>query len=215
MAASVPPGVWQAAAIGLTGRADCACRGTGALPNGDACCACGCDDRLVRLQEPQILGSLTFAWEPLAGLLDEGLAAMITGQHWSEVGVHKDQVPVAIDWTKYQKMEDDGLLYLMSARRGETLIGYASYFVMPHLHYCTTLHALNDAIFVVPGQRGAGVRLIQAAERALALVAAPNWIRILYHAKLEVAAERGTFARVFEHLGYKAFETCHDKLVRV
>lgn len=175
----------------------------------------GCADREAHLPPPDPSRRLTFEWEPLAGLLDEGLAAMITEQHWPEVGVHKDQVPVAIDWDKYQKMEDDGLLYLMSARRGADLIGYASYFVMPHMHYCTTLHALNDAIFVLPGHRGAGVRLIMAAERALAQVAAPNWIRIIYHAKLHVEVERGTLARVFDRLGYKAFETNHDKVVRV
>lgn len=155
-----------------------------------------------------------YAWEPLAALLDDGLEAMIVQNHWPEVGVHKDIVSVAIDWPKYRRLEADNILYVMGVRRGGELVGYASYTVMPHLHYSTTLHAMNDAIFVQPEVRGAGIGLIRAAERALARVASPNWIRIIYHAKLEVAAERGTFARVFERLGYKAFETSHDKLVR-
>jgi GNAT superfamily N-acetyltransferase len=100
------------------------------------------------------------------------------------------------------------------ARRGEKMVGYSSYMVLPHLHYSKTLHAMNDAIFVMPKERGAGIGLIRAAERALAEIARPGYVRIIYHAKLHVESERGTLARVFERLGYSAFETSHDKVVR-
>lgn len=156
---------------------------------------------------------LEYAWEPLAALLDDGLAEIVA-THWDEVAVHREEMPLSVDWEGYAEDEERGLLRLMSARRGEELVGYASYFVIKHRHYSTTIHALNDAIFVLPGVRGAGIGLIRAVEKSLAAQASPRWVRIVYHAKMHVAKERGTFARVFEALGYNAFETCHDKLVR-
>lgn len=158
------------------------------------------------------MGETHVAWEPLDALLDDGLAEIVA-KHWNEVGVHMADVPLAVDWDRYYRLEADGILKLMAARRGEELVGYASYLVMPHLHYSTTLHAMNDAIFVDPSVRGLGIKLIRAAEKGLAELARPRPIRILYHAKLHVEKERGTLARVFEALGYKAFETSHDKVV--
>lgn len=155
----------------------------------------------------------TFAWESLSGMLDEGLADIIA-KHWDEVGVHKDAVPLAIDWERYHKLEAEGILRLMAARRDGNLVGYASYFVLPHIHYSTTQHAMNDGIYIDPAVRGVGIRLIRAAEKALAQIARPKPIRIMYHAKFHVEKERGTLSRVFEALGYKAFETSHDKIVR-
>lgn len=155
----------------------------------------------------------SLAWEPLDALLDDGLADIVA-RHWAEVGMHKEDVPLAVDWERYYRLEADGILKLMAARQDDRLVGYASFLVMPHMHYSTTLHAMNDAIYVDPDVRGVGIKLIRAAEKALAELARPKPVRILYHAKLHVEKERGTLARVFEALGYKAFETSHDKVVR-
>jgi GNAT superfamily N-acetyltransferase len=159
------------------------------------------------------MADVAFAWEPLARMMEAGLPAIVAA-HWEEVGIHKDDVPLAVDWKKYQQIEAGGILKIMSARRDGRLVGYASYLVLPHLHYSTTLHAMNDAIYVDAAERGTGIRLIKAAERGLAEMAAPGVCRIVYHAKLHVEAERGTLARVFDRLGYRAFETTHDKIVR-
>jgi hypothetical protein len=156
---------------------------------------------------------IVFSWTPLAEALDAGGAELVE-RHWAEVAIHKDEVPLSCDWDRYFTLEEQGIFKVMTAMRGARLVGYSSYIIMPHLHYSTTIHAHNDAIFIDPAARGVGIRLIQAAEKALALLASPACIRILYHAKLHVAAERGSFAKVFEHLGYPAFETGHDKVVR-
>jgi len=157
--------------------------------------------------------SVVCAWEPLAALLDDGLHAIVE-KHWHEVGVHKEDVPLSVDYEKYRTLEAQGILKLISARQGDRLVGYASFLVLPHLHYSRTLHALNDAIFVDPAVRGAGIKLIREAERGLADMARPGSVRIVYHVKHAVEAERGTLGPVFERLGYRAFETCFDRVVR-
>jgi GNAT superfamily N-acetyltransferase len=164
------------------------------------------------MSSPRKRDPLVFTWEPLAALLDDGIAEM-AAKHGHEVSIHQEQIPCDIDWEGYQGDEDRGFLHAISARRGDRLIGYAAYYIMFHRHYKSTLHAANTAIFIDPAERGAGIALIRAAERMLVALAAPHCIRILYHAKLHVEAERGTLSRVFEKLGYAAFETTHDKVV--
>lgn len=152
-------------------------------------------------------------WEPLSLLLDEGLEDLVTAHH-AEVGLHKGDMPLAVDWEKYHELERLGMLKLASARAGDSLVGYASWLVMPHLHYCETPHALNDAIFVHYEWRGSGVRLMRECERRLAADAAPKAVRIVYHIKKAIEADRGTVGRVLDRMGYRAFETAWDKMVR-
>jgi GNAT superfamily N-acetyltransferase len=161
-----------------------------------------------------VCSDVRIGWESLQNLLDAGLADMVRA-HWEEVAVYKAEMPLSVDWDRYRIMEQQGLLKLVGARAASgRLLAYASFVVMPHLHYSETLHAGNDAIYVDPTMRGLGIRFIRETERLLADFAAPNWIRILYRAKFHVAADRGTFSRVYEHLGYVPMETTLDKLVR-
>ena len=151
-------------------------------------------------------------WEPLSTLRDDGLDALITGHH-AEVGLHKERMPLAVDWEKYHDLERLGILKLAAARAGEELIGYASWLCMPHLHYMTTPHALNDAIYVQRAYRGIGVRLMRDSEQRLAADAAPAPVRIVYHIKSAIEAERGTIGRLLERRGFHAFEMCYDRLL--
>ena len=156
---------------------------------------------------------VSFHEETLDALLDDGLEGHVLA-HWREVGVWKDRMPLAVDWPKYQRLEEDGTLKLFSLRRGERLVAYSSFLCQPGLHYATTLHCLNDAVYVKKAERGAGLLLIRETEKALARHAAPGWARIIYHVKVRLEAERGTYGRVFEHLGYTPFEQTYDKMVR-
>jgi GNAT superfamily N-acetyltransferase len=150
-------------------------------------------------------------WEPLALLRDDGLEDLIVAHH-AEVGLHKEVMPLAVDWEQYHKLETLGMLKLAAARAGEALVGYASWLWLPHLHYAETIHASNDAVYMRPEWRGAGVRLMRECEQRLTADAVPKPVRILYHIKLDVEAARGTIGRVLERRGFKAFETCYDRI---
>lgn len=153
----------------------------------------------------------TYAWEPLSGLLDDGLATLVR-QHWEEVGVHKDKMPLDCDWERYQALEDGKILKILAARRDDVLVGYNSFMVLPHLHYATTVHALGDAIFVPRALRhtGIGVELIDRAERDLTAQHAPGWVRIVYHDK----AHLEYLGPVLRKRGYGHIEAIYDKMVR-
>lgn len=132
--------------------------------------------------------TVALAWEPLAELLEDGLAARVEA-HWQEVGRNKDLIPWSVDWAKYQALEDQSVLRILAARSpAGKLLGYNAFFVQPHLHYSTTRFAINDAIYLTPGERGStgiGVRLILEAERGLKPQDG-SVVKIVYHAKTYV-----------------------------
>ncbi|HEX9472508.1 MAG TPA: GNAT family N-acetyltransferase [Bradyrhizobium sp.] len=154
--------------------------------------------------------SLSIAWEPLAGLLDDGLADLVRA-HWEEVGVHKDKMPLDVNWKKYQDQEDARVLRILAARLDDKLIGYSSFIVVGgHLHYWSTPHAHGDAIYVDKALRhtGAGIALIDRAETDLKAEFAPGYVRILYHDK----AFLEFLGPVLRKRGYTHQENIWDKM---
>lgn len=154
---------------------------------------------------------LTLAWEPLSVLLDDGLQALVR-EHHAEVGVHKDTMPLDCDWEKYHDIESKGILRVLAARLRDRLIGYSSFMVLPHLHYRTTLHGVNDGIFVQRQHRRtrAGLKLIDRAELDLAAEAKPGYCRIVYHDKAFLNYLGPTLRR----RGYEHQENIWDRMVR-
>lgn len=149
-------------------------------------------------------------WEPLAVLRDDGLERLVR-DHWEEVGVYKDGMPLDCNWDEYQRCEDAGTLRILAARVDGHLIGYNSFMVLRHMHYWSTWHALGDAIYVDKEYRktGAGIGLIERAEIDLAKSVTPNSIRFIYHDKAFLDYLRPILTK----RGYTHQENILDKLV--
>ncbi|HEY1858646.1 hypothetical protein [Acidocella sp.] len=124
------------------------------------------------------------AWESLGRLLDSGIEELVR-QEWQEVAVEREKMPLDLDWDQYQDMENSGLFRCCVAWRGKKLVGFNSFVtVKGHAHYRSTPHAMNDAIYVMPEERGVtGLRLILWAEKALREMLAPRAVRIIYQVK--------------------------------
>ena len=154
---------------------------------------------------------LTYEWEPLSILLDDGLAELVR-QHWEEVGVHKDEMPLACNWDRYQNLEDQDILKILAVRADGDFIGYNSFLYLPNLHYDTTDFANGDAIYVLRARRssGAGLALIDRAERHIAELANGRWCRIIYHDRHGVEL----LGPVLRRRGYVATDTVYSKMVR-
>ena len=155
----------------------------------------------------------TCEWEPLSILLDNGLAELVT-QHWEEVGVHKDEMPLDVDWDGYFEDEEADKLRLLGGRIDGVLVGYHSLFIVKsHRHYKSTPHAMSDAIYVLPEHRksGLGIELIDKAERDILGEFAPRYVRIWYHDK----AGLRLLGPVLKRRKYGLIEECWDKVTRV
>ena len=130
---------------------------------------------------------LVFAWEPLDILRDDGIEDIVR-QEWEEVSVDRERMSLALDWDEYHSYEKLKIFRCMSCRRAGLLVGFNSFIVLPgHLHYRTTPHALNDAIYVVPTERGiTGIQLLLEAEYQLKALLAPKAVRVVYYSKDDV-----------------------------
>lgn len=157
------------------------------------------------------MDGVAYQWERLDRLLDDGLDD-IAREHWHEVGLNKDRIPFDPNYLRFMEMEDKGLFKIMAARRGGTLVGYNGFFTMPHLHYWSSFHALNDVIYVDPDERGwTGIRLIREAEK---LLLAMGVKKIMYHSKLHVKIGHGrTVGDLLAALGYVHVENVYAKVM--
>lgn len=125
--------------------------------------------------------------------------------HYDEVALYKDSVPLDVDWERYAALDQLGMLKVFTVRSGETLVGYAVFFVGPHMHYRRTSYANNDVLFVHPRYRGAGIRLIRFAERALKEMGVE---RILFHVKVD-----HDFRPILHRMGYADEDVIVGKLL--
>lgn len=82
--------------------------------------------------------------------------------NWYETGFEFDFNP---SQEMYQKAVDAGVMFSLAAFDGDTIVGYCTMLVTPHMHNPGVVFAANDALFVSKEYRGiTGARLIKAAE---------------------------------------------------
>jgi acyl carrier protein len=123
-----------------------------------------------------------FARETIALALESGLETLLIA-HWREVGHDRDLIKLDVDWDEYRRQELAGRYVAFSLRRGGELIGYNAFFVAAHLHYKAHKFALNDVVYLKPGERGLdGIGLILAAEKELRALGAD---KVFYHVKTD------------------------------
>lgn len=155
---------------------------------------------------------ITLGWESVGALLDDGLEKLVR-EHWRLVGEYKHVMPLDPDWEGYRKLELDGMMKILAARRRGRLIGYNSFLLLPgHLHYRTTVHVIGDAIFVTKPlwHSGAGAALVDRAETDLAEMFPGRNVRIRYHDKYELRF----LDKMLLKRGYRQSEIILDKMVR-
>ena len=154
------------------------------------------------------------AFEPLDQLLADGLEEMLF-DHWQEVGLDHDEVPLAPNWAEYREHERVGRHRVIAMREFGELVGYNAFFVNKSLNYRHTLFATNNVIWVKPEKRKgmAGIRLLRDSEKLLKGIGA---VKIFYHIKVHVllgARQSGTMGDILLRLGYRRIEECYSKLL--
>lgn len=89
--------------------------------------------------------------------------------HWLELALFQDRMPLRPNDNDYISMDRNGSLILSTIRRHGELIGYYTAKIYNPLHYCETLAATMDMIYVKIEYRNFGyaVRLIDFVEKLL------------------------------------------------
>lgn len=127
--------------------------------------------------------------------------------HWEEIASHRDEIQLDPDYAIYEKLDAAGILVIVAARRDEKLVGYSIFSVMPHLHYKSTVFAMNDIIYLTPAERasGIGIRLIKESEHFMRERGARL---ISWHIKPVL-----DFSPLLERMGYERKEIIMAKLL--
>lgn len=125
--------------------------------------------------------------------------------HWREIA-HYPDIPLDVDVARFVALEQAGALRFFTARLDGTLVGYACFIVTPHSHYCGSLHAMQDVLFVDPACRcsSIGIRLIRRSEAALA---AEDVQVVTQHAK----AARAPLHAILPREGYELVDLVYAK----
>jgi L-amino acid N-acyltransferase YncA len=145
--------------------------------------------------------AVTFGWDPARRLFAEPNVAALLRAHWDELAVHKDQMRLDPDFDRIVQLDEAGLFRIWAARDEGQLVGYLAFFVQPHLHYRSTLTAVEDLFLLAkPYRRGlTGYRMFTTAIDALRELGVK---RVICHSKVHFETERGGLDKFFQRLGF-------------
>ena len=151
----------------------------------------------------------SFSVEPLIAIKDE--ARDLLDMHWRELATNRHLAKLDPIWGDYFRMENANQLELYVARgyQGE-MVGYAAFFVRPHIHYQKFIVAFNDVVFIHPDwRRGAfGFAFLRYCESMLH--ARGDVHKIAWHLKTT-----HDWGRILARMGYAPEEVLHTKLLGI
>src|SRR5271155_4130761 len=94
----------------------------------------------------------SIARETLAQVRASGFERLLR-DHASEVSHFKD-LPLDVDWGRYEYWEQRGGLRPYIARAAGEVIGYAVFILDVNAHYKSSLQAIQDVLYLDPAWRG-------------------------------------------------------------
>lgn len=152
--------------------------------------------------------TVTYQTEKWADALPEMEPILV--QHWREIALGHDKVPLDIGRDKYQALCDAGSLHVATARDDGKMVGYHVAIVSGHLHYMSTLHGITDVYFLLPEYRQGrtGIRLFQFVEKEMRRMGVK---KLFTGCKLHTAG--GKSGKLFEYLGFTKTEELFTKWI--
>ena len=148
---------------------------------------------------------ITAHLESFAERLDE--LKVLFPQHYSELALNQDVVPLDPQYHVYLAREAAGELILVTLREAGRLVGYFIGFIAPGLHYQTCLTCQMDIFYVHPDIRCrmGGPRLFKAVKAELKRRGVQRWF--------VGSKNHADASRLFEALGFSKVETYYSMML--
>jgi hypothetical protein len=111
---------------------------------------------------------VSFQIEKWAQLIADGVE--IFKRHYDELSLEKNRIPLGMDFSCYQDLEDKGYLHVLTCRKDGILIGYyIAIIIAHHPHYKDSgPMSTTDMFYILPEHRnGCGAKLLLMAEKTL------------------------------------------------
>lgn len=149
----------------------------------------------LRHPRPSDQGQPRFAWERFSAIAKE--LPPLFEQHWREIAVNQENVPLCPHWDRYFDLDLAGVLRVLTVRSGDALVGYHFVFVFPHLHYFSTMWGESDLFWLAPAFRSGwtGYKLLRIVRDTLK----ENGVKV-HRINSKVHFDLGP---ILERLGYK------------
>ena len=156
---------------------------------------------------------ISFAWESLDRMLNDGLEALAL-RDWEEVEVDHAAQPHDPDWDFYRQQNAVGAYRIIAARRNGRLIGYNAFFIGNHSRHRGLIFAQNDVLYLDPTQRRGMVGVRFLTESA-AMLKRAGVVKVRYDSmrNVRLGAHEGTLGDLFEKLGYTLEAEVFTKLL--
>lgn len=112
---------------------------------------------------------LTIQEEKFAPFFADGMRDGLFERHHRELALNQDKIKMDLDAERYQKLEDLGMLFVLTVRQDQKLMGYLVAFLQAHPHYKSAgTMALTDMYWVSPDVRnGVGALLFIKFEKLM------------------------------------------------
>lgn len=133
--------------------------------------------------------------------------AGLVRDHWDEIALDHEEVPLDVDWKRYYALADAGAISMVVARDAGVMVGYHIAMISGHLHYAGTLHGITDVYYLKPSHRKGftGYRLFKAVNEEM---------KRLGVKKLVTATKKHLdIGVVLRRLGYRETETTFTKVL--
>lgn len=146
-----------------------------------------------------------FGWQRFHEIAHE-LPPLFT-EHWRELALNKDAVPLDPDWDRFYALDVQGILRVLTVRVEGALAGYAFLLVGPHLHYRSTLWGNVDMYWLDPvvRQGWTGVRLFKTLIRDARAMGVVNLTLATKHHFMQ-----NRVTKLLQRLGFVPIETVHS-----
>jgi hypothetical protein len=148
---------------------------------------------------------ITFNIEPVLDCKEEMLSLL--DEHYEELTLNKHVVKLNPNWSEYDRREKAGKFVYLTARDGDTLIGYSAWFVDYHIHYADLKVAMNDVIFLKKEYRQGmtGIKLIKYSEKVVRELGVN---KVAWHIK-----ESNDFRPILQRMGYAEEDIIVGKII--
>lgn len=146
-------------------------------------------DRELAVAHPPVV----FRVENIAVIRDEAMA--VVARHYDEIAQFKQVQELDPDWPAYERAEQAGKLWVMTARREGAIVGYIIMILSYDMHYRKMFRATEDVHFLIPEYRRGllGYRMLALTKKEMV---AKGCKTITFRTKAD--ADHG---KLFERLG--------------
>lgn len=156
--------------------------------------------------------TITYQWERLSRILAEPNINDLLQAHWHELGVHKDEMALDPDYEFMLKANETNFFMVWAVRDDKTLIGYLAWWVKPHIHYKSTLTAVEDLFMLAPAYRQGlvGYKMFTTCLEALK---ARGVKRVMCNSKVHFEEKRGGLDKFFDRLGFQHTDNIWSRML--